>query len=118
MNTLKKYFLLVAISAASFSFAQESSETADNGSATLDANYCLALDATTEVQMNYAADASDLGWTSAAHAKKMCGFYSNNLVTYKSDYENNQMLVIIHTDRTRGEKDVIWWNDYLLSLCK
>jgi len=114
MNSLKKIFLLVALSLASFSFSQST----DAGSATIDANYCLVLDAASEIQEHYSADATGLNWTSAAHAVKKCGFHTNNLVTYTADYENNRILIHIHTDRTYESRDVIWWNQYLLSICK
>jgi hypothetical protein len=114
MNSLKKIFLLVALSAASFSFSQSS----DAGTAAIDGNYCLVLDTDSEVQEQYTADATALNWTSAADAVKKCGFYTNNLITYKADYDNNLILITIHTDRTYDSKDVIWWNQYLLSLCQ
>ncbi|NOQ74695.1 MAG: hypothetical protein GQ574_21965 [Crocinitomix sp.] len=114
MNSLKKIFLLVTLSVATFSFSQST----DAGTATIDGNYCLVLDNDSEIQEQYSADATGLNWTSAAHAVKKCGFHTNNLVTYKADYENNRILIQIHTDRTYDSKDVIWWNQYLQSICK
>ncbi len=111
----------MAISFASFSFSQDSENQIDvknRAAAIIDANYCLALDDATPLQEYYIADASSLGWTSAAHAKKMCGFHSNNLVWYTPDFENGKMYVHIYVDRTFEPKDFAWWNDYLLSICK
>jgi hypothetical protein len=114
MNSLKKIFLLVMLSAASFSFSQST----DAGSATIGENFCLVLDADSEIQEHYVANATGLNWTSAEAAVKMCGFHTNNLVTYTADYENNQLMIHIHTDRTYESRDIAWWNQYLLSICK
>lgn len=118
MNNLKKIFFLIALSIGSFSFAQENSGAVEYGTATMDANYCVALDSATPVQNKYVADATNLGWTSAAHATKKCGYHSNNLISFVADYDNNQMIITIHTDRTKELKDIVWWNAYLESLCK
>lgn len=115
MNNLKRIFLLVALSFASFSFSQSSE---DYGKATISANYCLVLDNSSAVQEFYAADASNLGWTSALKAKDWCGFHSNNLVSYTADFEHNRLLIHIHTDRTYQKEDIEWWNNYLLSICQ
>ena len=117
MNILKKIFLLVALSATSFSFAQESSETTNFAAATVDENYCIILDATSDIQDFYVADASALAWVSAAEALKKCGFHSNNLISFKADFENDQILIHLHTDRTYEDRDIVWWNDYLQSIC-
>lgn len=102
------------LSAASFSFSQ----TTDAASATIDGNFCLSLDADSEIQEHYTADATGLNWTSEAEAVKMCGFHTNNLVTYKADFENNRLLIHLHTNRTYESRDIAWWNQYLLSICK
>lgn len=115
MNYLKKIVLIVAISIASVGFSQDDSKP---GSATVTKNFCLVLDSTKPVQEHYAVKATALGWTSELDAQKGCGFYSNNLVSYSEDYKNNMLLIHIHTDRTNGEKDIIWWNEYLNSICK
>lgn len=117
MNNLKRILFLFAITAASFSFSQTADEK-PAGDATINASFCVELDDAIPVQGFYKADASALGWTSEADAKKACGFHSNNLVSYKQDFANNQILIYIHTDRTSAPHDIVWWNEYLESLCK
>lgn len=107
----------MAISMASISFSQ-SSDAINYSEATVSESFCVTLDDEAEIQEYYAADASALNWTSEAEAKKMCGFHSNNLVSYTADYENGKVLVHIHVDRTFEKKSVAWWNDYLQSICK
>jgi len=107
----------MALSVASFSFSQDPI-TADKFSpATISGNYCLVLDNASALVEFYSADASGLNWTSAAEAKKLCGFHSNNLVTFDADYANKKILVHIHLDRTTEPKDLVWWNQYLQSIC-
>ena len=117
MNILKKITLVLLLAVSSFSFSQ-STEKIEYGNATIDANYCLVLDTETELQPFYAASASNLGWKDAKDAAKMCGYKSNNLITYSPDYENGRILIQIHADRTRELKDLNWWNEYLMTLCK
>lgn len=117
MSNLKRIFLVAALAMTSFSFSQSTDEVT-YGPASIDANYCLHLDDASPIQEFYAADASALGWTSEQQAKKMCGRKSNNLISYMSDYANNRILIRVHTDRTNEEKDIAWWNEYLLSLCR
>lgn len=106
------------LSITSFSFSQTSEKPIEYASATISASYCVVLDNTSEIKEFYAADASALGWTSEADAIKKCGFYTNNLVTYQADYANGKILVHIHTDRTYEPENIIWWNEYLQSICK
>jgi len=117
MNNLKRFFLLVAISIASFSFSQ-TSDSDKTGSATIDGNYCLVLDNANELQEHYTADATELNWTSAIEAAKYCGYKSNNLVSYTADFDNNKILIQIHVDRTQKKESLLWWNEYLKSICK
>lgn len=117
MKHLNTILLVVAITFASFSFSQ-STDNGNAGSATISSGFCVTLDASSEIQEHYVADASALGWASEADAEKACGFHSNNLVSYEADFSNGQILIHIHTDRTRESKDVAWWNDYLQSICK
>lgn len=101
----------------SISFSQ-SSDAINYSKATVSEGFCVTLDAEGEIEEHYVADASVLNWTSETEAKKMCGFHSNNLVSYTPDYKNGRVLVHIHVDRTPEKKSVAWWNDYLQSICK
>lgn len=103
---------------SAISYAQSSETAIEYGRATIDANYCLVLDNTTKIGEFYAADASDLNWTSEADATKKCGFHTNNLVTYTQDFANGRILIQIHNDRTPVAHDILWWNEYLQSICK
>jgi len=118
MNTLKRLFLLVAITVASSSFAQTSTEAIDYGSATVSSAYCIELDDSQPIQEYYVASASSLGWSSVENAAKMCGFHRNNLITLQEDYANGNIIIRIHTDRTYEPRDIIWWNNYLQGICE
>jgi hypothetical protein len=115
MNYLKKIVLFVAISFASIGFSQDLNKP---GKATVTTNFCITLDEASPIQEHYTVNATSLGWTSELDANKACGFHSNNLVSYSADYKNNLLLIQIHTDRTQGKKDIVWWNEYLNSICK
>ena len=117
MSSLKKIFLLAAFSFTYLSFGQDADKMVNRGNAVISSNYCLVIDNTIPLQEYYVADASSLGWTSQAHAKKMCGHHSNNLVGYTPDYENNKMLIHIYVERTYEPRDFAWWKNYLMSIC-
>lgn len=116
MNNLKKIFMMMALSLASISFSQEPIKADSFGAATISTNYVLVLDVTADLMEFYSADATALNWPSADEALKLCGYYSNNLVSFYPDYANKKLLVHIHLDLTKEPKDIIWWNQYLHSI--
>jgi hypothetical protein len=116
MNNLKKLLLLVAISVTSIAFSQDGGPS-KRSVATVTGNFCVVLDNAKPVQEYYVADATNLNWTSAEQATKLCGFHSNNLVSYVADFASKKLYIHVYLDRTNGAKDLEWWNAYLLSLC-
>ncbi|WP_027418851.1 hypothetical protein [Crocinitomix catalasitica] len=110
--------LLFVLFVQATTFAQEGDSEIVYGSATSTENCCITLDASSPIQEYYKADLSVFGFENEAAAEKLMGFKSNNLVSLKADYANNVMLIRIHTDRTSTPNDIVWWNDYLKSICK
>ena len=118
MKTLKRLLFSSLLFASIATYAQDMSEDISYGNATIDDKFCLVLDSTKPIQSYYKADMSGFGFTSEKEAIKYLGRHSNNLVSLRPDYEENKVIVEIHTDRTNGEKDIVWWNNYLESICK
>ena len=118
MKNFKHFILTLTFGMGVTAFSQSAEEPTDYGSATVSTDYCMTLDADEAIQAYYRADATALNWASLQEAHKMCGYYSNNLVTLSPDFENGEMIIQIHIDRTRDPKDVSWWNQYLVDKCK
>ena len=118
MKTIKGIFIAAILLFSTVSFAQETTEPISYGTATTDANCCLVLDASSDLKEFYTADMSVFDFEDAAAAEKMMGYKSNNLVSLKSDFANNKMIIRIHNDRLPEPKDIIWWNEYLESICR
>lgn len=116
MNNFRVFFLVMTFSMSSIVYSQDPINADHYGSASIFKSYALVLDVSNDLTEYYSADASSLKWTSNAEALKLCGFYSNNLVSLYPDYVNNKILVHIHLDRTKDSKDIIWWNQYLQSI--
>lgn len=113
MNNLKKLLLFVSLLFGGLSFSQD-----QVGSAKISTSFCTILEGESEVLSTYVADATLLNWSSKKQAEKACGYYSSNLVTYQADFENNQLIIRIHVDRTSEKKDLNWWNMYLNDKCQ
>ena len=110
-----RFLFILAFLCGSLSLSAQ--ESADMGTATLDANYCLTLNTDQPLNEFYSADISGLGFDTELDAKKTFGMKSNNLITYSVDYSNNRVIAHLHLDRTREPKDLQWWSDYLKTVC-
>lgn len=100
------------------SFTNGTDWPAQSGEAKIDANYCVKIDATKPLEAYYKMEISHLNFATAIDAQKVFGSISNNYLSYKVDFDNQVAYLQIHAERTKEPKDVIWWNDYLQSLCK
>jgi hypothetical protein len=89
----------------------------DHGTASITEELCVTLDAESPIQEFYAIDISHLDFESAKVANDRFGFISNNLLTYSVDFESETAYLQVHLDRTSEPKDIVWWNDYIESLC-
>jgi hypothetical protein len=120
MAIFKKTILPVLIAAFVVlnSFTNDAQWPAQYGEASIDANYCVKIDATKPLESFYKIEISHLNFASATDAQKVFGSISNNYLTYKVDFANEVAYLQIHAERTKEMKDVIWWNDYIQSLCK
>jgi hypothetical protein len=97
-------------------YAQEEDHV-DPGIATITSELCVSLDADNPIQEFYSIGFSHLDFESAKIASDRFGFISNNLLTYSVDYEAETAELHVHLDRTPEPKDIVWWNEYLSSLC-
>lgn len=99
------------------SFAQDWMADVEWKTATIDINYCLQLDPASEVGEYYEIDIEAFGFTDEVEAKKQFQTRANNYVSYHVDLSEQKAYAQIHIDRTTEPKDIVWWNNYLLSLC-
>ena len=116
---MKDLFLKAVIPAflilPELSFSQHVETT--YSAATITEDYCVTLDPTEEISEFYEIDIHDFGFETEIEATKKFGFISNNLLTYSVDFENEKAYLQVHLDRTPEPRDIIWWNEYLNSLC-
>lgn len=90
----------------------------DLPTATVTEDLCVTIDDTgSPISDLYEIDFSHLHLLSEKEANDKFGFISNNLLTYTVDFSTETAYLNIHIDRTPEPKDVIWWNDYINSLC-
>jgi hypothetical protein len=120
MAILKKSFIPVLIAAflVLTSFTKDAQWPAQYGEATIDANYCVKIDASKPLESFYKIEINHLNFATEIDAQKVFGSISNNYLTYRVDFANQVTYLQIHAERTKEMKDVIWWNDYIHSLCK
>jgi hypothetical protein len=104
---------LALIFASSNSFAQD----IEYGTATVTEEYCVSLDTESPIAEHYSIDISHLHLMTELEAVNKFGFISNNLLTYTVDFEAETAYLHVHLDRTSTPEDIIWWNDYVESLC-
>jgi hypothetical protein len=116
MKNLKKLSFLFIFLGSTVSFSQDWSSI-EFESATVDANYCLQLDATKPVAEFYEMDIAFFGFTDAVEAKKQFNTRANNFVSYHVDLAEQKAYCHLHLDRTPAPMDIVWWNEYLASLC-
>ena len=108
------YFAFCFLIASSAAIAQDEESYL---SATCSDEFCVTLDATSPIQEFYKIDIAPFVFATYEDAQNKFGYISNNLLTYNVDFENNRVILQVHTDRTEAPKDIVWWNDYLESLC-
>ncbi|MFT5822167.1 MAG: hypothetical protein ACI8ZM_003423 [Crocinitomix sp.] len=111
MTTLLLAFLLAPMSI----FAQD--EEIEYGTATVSEAYCVSLNTETPISEYYSIDISHLDVATELEAVNNFGFISNNLLTYTVDFAAEKAYLHVHLDRTSSPKDILWWNDYIISLC-
>lgn len=109
-------FLFLVLFGCSISLSAQ--ESAGIGSASMDANFCLTLNAEEPLHEFYVVDISAFGFATETDAKKTFGMKSNNLITYNVDFANNLVIAHLHLDRTGEPKSLEWWSEYLLSVCE
>lgn len=115
------YFTKVAFiclaSFASMSIFSQTDAEAEIATATITEEFCVTLDAAEPIAEFYVIDISHLELISEKEANDRFGYISNNFLTYTVDFEAHEAQLQIHLDRTPMPHDIIWWNDYLESLC-
>ena len=118
LKKTSKFFLAAGfVLLTSSSFGQTDWPTS-YGQGTINANYCVTIDTTQPLQEFYRLDIAHLNFATEIDAQKAFGYISNNRLTYRVDYANQVAYLKIHADRTQTPQDVIWWNNYIDSLCK
>jgi len=110
----KLYLAICLLTLGLISFGQE---TKTLPTASCSDEFCVQLDATLPIQDYYKIDIAPFGFATYEDAQNKFGYISNNLLTYNVDFDNNQVILQVHTDRTPEPKDIVWWNEYLTSLC-
>ncbi|WP_066758539.1 hypothetical protein [Crocinitomix algicola] len=86
--------------------------------ATVTDELCVSIDDTgSPISETYEIDISHLHLHSEKEANDKFGYISNNLLTYTVDFSAEKAYLNVHLDRTSEPKDVVWWNDYIISLC-
>ncbi len=118
MKSPKVTAILAGLFVFSFGSYAQSDNPEATGVATITDSYCITLNDSESIQNFYSIDISALGLETEYDAKKKFGYISNNLLTYKVDFENTKVILEVHVDRTAKPENVAWWNDYLDSLCK
>jgi hypothetical protein len=112
---LLKSAVLFGLFLPSLSFAQMDDLEIDP--ATISSEYCITLSTDSDVQEYYVLDIAHLGISTKAEGQDKFGFIENNLISYEVDLITNTATMQLHLDRTSEPKDVIWWSEYLNSLC-
>jgi hypothetical protein len=113
-----KNLVFVCFFCGSFSaFSQEWMAGIEWQTATVDANYCVQLDPTEAVGEWYEMDITAFGFTDEVEAKKQFMTRANNYISYYVNLSEQRAYAHVHLDRTPSPEDIVWWNNYLLSLC-
>ena len=117
MNHLKNLVFVCLFCGSFASFSQDWMSEVEWKTASVDLNYCVTLDGTSEVGEYYTMDITAFGFTDEVEAKKQFMTRANNLVSYYVNVAEQTAYAHIHLDRTPSPQDIVWWNNYLLSLC-
>jgi len=88
------------------------------GIATINSSYCVTIDTSVPLTEFYQINIVDLNFATEIDARKVFGNISNNRLSYKVDFANHVAYLQVHADRTQFPQDVIWWNNYIASLCQ
>ncbi len=108
-----KVLFWMAVMAPAGIFSQEEGMA----TATITDEYCVTIDASSPITDFYEIDIAHLGLASEQAALDKMGYISNNLLTYTVDFEAEKAFLQVHLDRTTEPKDIIWWSEYINSLC-
>jgi hypothetical protein len=85
--------------------------------ATCSDDFCVQLDPDQAVVEHYKIDIAPFGFATFEDAQAKFGYISNNLLTYTVDFDNQRVILTVHLDRTPAPEDIVWWNNYIDSLC-
>lgn len=118
MKSTAATILIVLTTFLNSSFTFDNQWPSEYGEAKIDANYCVSIDTSKPLQSFYKLDIAHLNFDNEADAQKVFGAISNNYLTYRADFTNKVAYLKIHSERTKETQDVIWWNNYIQSLCK
>lgn len=88
------------------------------GVGTITSSYCVSIDTSLPLTEFYQIDIAALNFATEIDARKVFGNISNNRLSYKVDFANHVAYLQVHSDRTQYPQDVIWWNNYIASLCQ
>lgn len=110
----KLYFALSFLTLSSVSFSQD---TESLPTASCSEEFCVQLDGSLPIQEFYKIDIGSFEFATYEDAQKKFGYISNNLLTYKVNFADEEVVLQVHTDRTPESQDLVWWNEYLTSLC-
>jgi len=114
---MKNWFLALSISCFTVGYSQDWREGIAFLPASITPEYCVQLDATQAVGEWYQIDISALTFENQAAAEKAFWSRSNNLVAFQVKLDENKAYAKIYLDRTQVPHDIIWWNEYLASIC-
>ncbi|MCG8578102.1 MAG: hypothetical protein MI810_24695 [Flavobacteriales bacterium] len=117
MKNLKKFALVCFFFGSLSSFSQDWKDGIEFSTATVSADYCVILDPTKPVAEWYEMDITDFGFTDETTARNQFLQRSNNLISYNVDLSEQKAYARVHLDRTPTPQDIVWWNNYLSTLC-
>ena len=117
MKYLKKLTFLAIFLGSTVSFSQDWTEDIEFETATITTDYCIQLDATKPVAEFYQLDITAFGFTDETEAKKQFYTRANNYISFQVDLPSQTTYLRVHLDRTPAPMDIVWWNEYLASLC-
>lgn len=116
MKYLSLKMIVLSFFFSTLSFAQ-TDEGLDYGNATISEDYCVTIDTDQPIKEFYEIDIAHLHLATEKDADDKFGFIENNLLSYIVDFSESKAYLQIHLDRTVDSEDVVWWNDYIGTLC-
>lgn len=115
---MKKLFLLLIICSTTAVFSQDWRDGLTFLPATVTSDYCVQLDAGQPVAEWYIMDITHMDFANQTEAQQAFWMRQNNLVSYTVILDEHKAYAHIHLDRTSTPQDIVWWNDFLNSLCE